>query len=128
MNIAAAYAMAQQALVNCQDSGNVKWQGRWLERMEQLTKALPHGSGLNGKVEFIGSASEDKLTISAEYQHMDESGYYTGWSTYIITVRATFYGLNVTVKGRKDNDLREYLGELFHNALSAEAPPYPCEV
>jgi hypothetical protein len=50
---------------------------------------------------------------------MDENGYYDGWTEHRITIRAEFGGISVNVSGRNRNDIKDYLHEVYHHALSA---------
>lgn len=108
----------QTALDNCRRSGNLEWLERHKEKQTELCAHLPSGSGIDGGTTLL-SLTESSATLSCDYHHMDPDGFYTHWSSYTITVEATFTGLNVQVVGEGE-DIREYLAEVYHDALSEE--------
>lgn len=59
----------------------------------------------------------NRLVIHVPFHCMDANGCYDGWRDYRVVVRPAFDGITVTVTGRDYNDLKSYLGELFHEAL-----------
>ena len=47
-----AFVDALQAMRRCEKSGNAEWHGRWSSYIAKLQSDLPHGGGLDGKVEW----------------------------------------------------------------------------
>lgn len=126
MNLAEAIASACTALRNCEKSGNQEWLARWDERITQLENRLPHGSGLDGRVEVLReTTSFRQIVIATEFHHMNEHGYYDGWTQHTVRVFPTFVGLDATVSGRDRNQIKEYLAEVFTTAMLEPAPEYP---
>lgn len=90
---------------------------------------LPHGSGIdNGCVVDIKKSSLSKIILSVDWHHMDEHGYYDGWSTYTVTIAATFgdmHHIKVT-GGRKDETVKncivQALDMAFANDVTEEMP------
>lgn len=126
VSIATAFAQALGAWRRCKGGqGAPGWEERWNAYIEQLERALPHGSGLDGKVQLVREKSnERRLVIFAEYHHMNEAGFYSGWTDHEVIVTATFDGLDIRVTGRNRNGIKEYLAETFGYALEAKAPNY----
>lgn len=67
---------------------------------ELTEKHLPHGSGFDAgcSVSMSGSSigkddEEDVIELVVEFHHMDENGFYCGWSHHRVEVRPSFlYG------------------------------------
>lgn len=126
MNMAEAIANACVARHNCETSGNQEWRDKWSERITQLEEHLPHGSGLDGRVKILSaSTSPRQLVIAVEYHHMNENGFYDGWTQHTIRIRPTFFGCDVVVSGRDRNQIKDYLADLFSHAIEEDAPAYP---
>lgn len=82
-----------------------------------LEKQLPSGSGINNgsKVNLKLSTSQ-KIVIDTAFHHMDENGYYDGWTEHkIIITPCLKYGYNIKVTGRNRNQIKDYLYDLFDN-------------
>ena len=123
-----AFVDALQAMRRCEKSGNAEWRQRWLDYLAKLQADLPHGSGLDGKVEFIlDKCNSRRVVIFAEFHHMDSNGYYDGWTDHEIIVTATHCGTHIRVTGRDRNGIKDYLAELFYDALTQPAPELKIE-
>ena len=117
-----AFSEALQAMRNCEKSGNAEWHGRWLDYIAKLQSELPHGSGLDGKVEFIlDKCNATRVVIFVEFHHM-KHGYYVGWTDHKIIVTATHCGPEIRVTGKDRNGIKDYLAELFDYALNRPVP------
>lgn len=106
------------------------WFAKHQERVELLVrKHLPSGAGWDAGTTIDWDRSTgDKLIFYGSYHHM-EDGFYAGWTDYDIVVEPSLgFGFTVEVvpddddDGRDalDDDLEEYLGEIFDFALWAE--------
>jgi hypothetical protein len=51
---------------------------------------------------------------------MDKTGMYDGWTNHSLIVKPSFDGLNIRVTGRNKNYIKEYLADLFYEALTQE--------
>ena len=98
-------------------ANNAEWGPIARERLEQLVRMLPHGSGIDSGTELV-SADSTKIVLTAGFHHMNDGGYYDGWTEHRITIRPTFGGLEVTISGRNRNDIKEYLRAVYSCALS----------
>ena len=122
-----AFSEALQAMRNCEKSGNAEWHGRWSSYIAKLQAELPHGSGLDGKVEFIlDKCNSRRVVIFVEFHHM-KHGYYVGCTDHEIVATATHCGLCIDVTGRDRNGIKDYLAELFYDALTQPAPELKIE-
>ena len=79
--------------------------------IKQFEDGLPIGSGIVA-TEVI-SVTNKKIVISFDYHHMDEHGYYDGWTHHEARITATFGGYTMYISGRNRNYIKDYLHELF---------------
>jgi hypothetical protein len=111
------------AIENCRKSGNLEWKDRHAEAIEQLVKQhLPSGSGFDSgtKLDWDKSTPE-RLVFEAPFHHMDGHGFYSGWSEHEVIVKASLaFGFELRITGRDRNDIKDYMHEVFHAALSEE--------
>lgn len=93
------------------------------ERIQKQCERLPSGSGIDSGVKFeIDKSAPEKLVFSVPFHHMDENGYYDGWTTYKMTVKPSFWsGFDIKITGRDKNDVKEYLCVLFSDVFTVDA-------
>lgn len=105
------------ALENCKRSNNEEWIEKHNETLKRLTNYLPSGSGVDSGT-TIESISATKVVFACGYHHMNDAGYYDGWTHHKITATSTFQGLALKVSGPDRNNIKESLADLFHNCLT----------
>lgn len=97
-----------------------------IEIIEELTSRFDTGSGFDGKAELILDEShKNKLVFIIPYHHMDEAGYYDGWSKLKVVVTPDLaFGTSIKITGimrkyreRGDGD---YFIECIDNILTAD--------
>jgi len=113
-------ARAGDAANRCVVHGNTEWQRVWEELLEQCEELLPSGSGFDAgtKIEYAGA---DKIVLRTAYHHMNDSGYYDGWTEHVITVVPSLtHGFDIRVGGRNKNDVKGYIAEVFYDVLGQE--------
>ena len=100
---------------------NTIWQEKRQDKIEELIKLLPSGSGIDNGNKFDYSDSNDnKLIINSSFHRMDENGYYDGWIDYQVIIKASLkYGFDLCIKGKfcKHQDIKDYLSELYQYSL-----------
>lgn len=117
----AILASALQARLNCEKSGNTEWFIRHLEKIEDFCKKyLPHGSGFDSGCNFDPDASRpNRLVFSADFHHMNENGFYDGWTTHSVIITPDLaFGFNMRITGRDKREIKEYISQVFHDVLS----------
>lgn len=93
------------------------------ERLDLIEREfLPSGSGIDaGCKVLVEESKEDRLVIQTAFHHMDENGYYDGWTHHkVIVTPSLLFGFDVRVTGRNRNGIKEYLGDLFFQVLDQE--------
>ena len=106
------------ALRNCETSGNSEWAERHAESIKHMMQHAPHGGGFDSGTQLdMDQSSEEKLVFKTAYHHMNDAGYYDGWTEHIITVTPSFDGFHLKVSGRDRNDIKDYIHDAFENFL-----------
>lgn len=111
------------AIKNCARDGNEEWQRMHTERLyEVVNSMMPSGSGFDMGTQIdIEKSSDVKLVFYVNYHHMNDGGFYDGWTRHTVTVRPNLaLEIEVMVSGKNKNDIKEYIGEVFHTALTDE--------
>ena len=125
VSVAQRCAQLLQSILNCEKSGNWEWRDRHTTRLEKLVReAMPSGSGFDaGTTLDMDQSTPERLVFTTSFHHMDESGGYDGWTDHRVSVRPSLvFSLLVTVSGRDRNQIKDYIAETFHSALTTQAP------
>ena len=87
-----------------------------------MANFLPSGSGIDsGCVIDPDKQKANRVVISCQFHHMNENGYYDGWTSHDITVTPAFgHRPDIRVTGRDRNGIKEYLADIFANALDRQ--------
>ncbi len=116
------FASLIQARSNCKAAGNTEWYDTHTDSLSQLVDFLPSGSGIDNGVKLDYDRSKpDKLVFTFGYHHMNENGYYDGWTEHTLTVTPTLMapGFDMRITGRDRNMVKEYLYDVFTHAFTA---------
>ncbi len=94
-----------------------EWIDKHTETINQMCELLPHGSGIDGKCELQPeNCKPDKIVFFVEFHHMDENGYYCGWTEHNIILQPSFiHGYTMRITGKDKNGIKEYLTDVFSN-------------
>ena len=101
---------------NCIDSKNLKWEETWTNKINAIMKLAPDGSGFDAGTE-IEKFDRNKIVFSTSYHHMNNLGYYTGWTEHTIVISPDWQGIHLKVTGRNTNNIKEYIADAFHSWL-----------
>jgi hypothetical protein len=113
------------AIENCQKSGNTIWEHNHRDRLVSICReCLPSGSGFDSGTAFdMLNSTPEKLVFRTSFHRMDENGCYDGWTEHNVIIRPSLaHEINVTVSGRDRNDIKDYIGQMFYESLTAEVP------
>lgn len=112
------------ARANCmKDSiNNVEWQRKHEDFAEQLVKDyMPSGSGFDSGTKLDWDTSHiDKLVFTTAFHHMDDNGFYDGWTEHTVTVTPCFDSFRLRISGRNRNDIKEMMYEQFSHCLETD--------
>lgn len=116
-----AMAAKLSAIRNCKASGNAEWEHRHGEALSAMVELLPSGGGIdNGTKLDVDACTETKIVLSCGFHHMNDHGYYDGWTEHTIIVTPSFDGIDIRVTGRDRNQIKDYLAETYHYALTQD--------
>lgn len=89
--------------------------------LDLIHSRMPSGSGWDMGTKFdFDHSTPDKLVFYGSFHHMNDHGYYMGWSDHTITVRPSLaFDIDIRISGPNRNDIKDYLHDLFHQALTA---------
>jgi hypothetical protein len=112
-----------QAMLNCEKSGNVEWLEKHEDAITDICKnVMPSGSGFDSGTQFNDDESKpERLVFETGFHHMNDAGYYDGWTMHkVIVTPSLVYGFTIRVTGRDKRQIKDYIAECFHSALSAD--------
>ncbi len=115
-------ASSVQARLNCAASGNAEWLQKHSDNiLSAVHYLMPSGSGIDGgTILDLISQSPNRLVFYCSFHHMDEGGY-DGWTDHTIIVTPDLaHGFDLRVTGRDRNEIKDYLAEVYHAALSQD--------
>ena len=116
-------AQLVQARENCKKSNNREWLDKHESRITDLVKSfLPSGSGFdNGTQIDLDESTPNRLVFHTAYHHMNDGGYYDGWTEHSVIVTPDLAsGFDLRITGRDRREIKDYIGEVFHHALSVD--------
>ena len=110
------FARTVQAIKNCIQSGNTEWEQKHQERLDSMCANLPSGSGFDSGTKFLPEKSNpQKLVFSTSFHHMDDNGYYDGWTDHTITITPEFGSFRVSISGRNRRRIKDYIFDVFYD-------------
>lgn len=126
------FASAVDALYRCRENSN-PFAENWEARLLQYVLLMPSGSGFDNGTELlleyppdISVSHGERLVFETSFHHMDEHGGYSKWTEHIVVVNPSLvHGFKLRVKGRDHNDIKDYIADEFHCALSTEVTLCP---
>ena len=111
-------AIAQNARI-LSDASSTHYEAALL-RQERLDNLLPSGSGFDQGTSLV-SASCNKIVFTTSFHHMDENGFYDGWTDHTITIKPSLItSFDVNVSGRDKREIKNYIAEVFNDLLNDE--------
>ncbi len=123
MKLYQALPTAQQAVKRCTESQHQALES-WEAYARKLNNMLPSGSGFDAGCKII-SCSDTRLVISADFHHMDDNGYYCGWSEHTVIIEASLaHGFSLRVTGKNKRNIKEYLADTMHECLNQDVAAF----
>lgn len=70
-----------------------------LDSLDTLADMLPSGSGIDcGTKIDLENSTETCVVLALDYHHMDDNGFYCGWSSHQITITPAFDGTALDIE------------------------------
>ena len=90
---------------------------------------FPYGSGFDSGTELVFDISTpEKLCFKTSFHHMNENGYYDGWTDHTVIVKSSLvFGFDFKITGKNRNDIKEYITDCFNNSLEFLVDEYSGE-
>lgn len=112
-NVARILATFCESRHNADKSGNTLWFNHWTSIVRKVVEEyMPSGVKID-----LDKSNSKKLVFHTAFHHMDENGYYDGWTEHTVTVRAAFDGFEITISGKDRNEVKDHLHEVFSVTL-----------
>ena len=96
-----------------------------MDKLDELSSLLPSGSGIDSGCTIDEEKStKNKIIIHSAFHHMNENGFYCGWSNFdVIVTPDLLYDFNLKIVGRNAiypafSFTKEYLYSVFYDALN----------
>lgn len=88
----------------------------------QIKEILPCGSGFDEGIRLdYDRSTPEKIILIANFHHMDDIGYYCGWSYHkIIVTPSLAWGFNLKITGRDRRDIKSYIADFANHFLNEE--------
>jgi hypothetical protein len=88
-------------------------------KINELCYLLPHGSGIdNGVKLMIEESKPERIIFYFEFHHMDENGFYSGWTEHNLTITPSFLNdFHMKISGKNKNMIKDYLYDLFYEVF-----------
>lgn len=82
---------------------------------------MPRGSGFDsGTTLDFDKSTPDKLVFNTSFHHMNDGGFYDGWTEHQIIVTPSLeFDFHLRVTGRDRNQIKDYIAETVHHILSS---------
>jgi hypothetical protein len=109
-------------------SSSEYWKDIWEQDLEHLERNyLPSGSGFDAGCSInLVETKVNRLVIDFDYHHMDQNGYYNGWShNQLILTASLVWDFDIRIVNRKGGHRiqsydRDYFIDVFNYALNQE--------
>ena len=101
MNVAQALSMALQ----CENE----------DRVKEIMQGAPYGSGFDANTALDDKSTPKKLIFNTSYHHMNDAGYYIGWTHHKVIITPSFGGMDIKVTGKNYNNIKDYIEDVFCN-------------
>lgn len=128
MKLVEVIADLLQAMRNCESpyqTDSESWYVAHERRLHAYVKNhMPSGSGFDAGTQIlINQCNPGKIVFHTSFHHMNDAGFYDGWTEHDVIVTPTFNGVDVKITGPNKNDVKDYIGDIFDEALSKDVDP-----
>lgn len=114
-------AMTIQARINCIASKNDDWINTHETTIDTIMKSAPSGSGFDSGTKIdLDKSDNKKLVFNTAFHHLNDDGYYIGWSHHTVIVTPDFNGIDIRITGKDKRDIKDYIAETFSFWLDSE--------
>jgi hypothetical protein len=92
------------------------------EALAKIRADLPSGSGIDSGTELDPyECKPDRLVFSLGFHHMDENGFYDGWTQHQVILKPSLEnGFDMRITGKDRNQIKEYLYQVYDSYFNSE--------
>lgn len=90
-------------------------------QIDHYESMLPYGSGFDSGC-FIDrdNSGKEGVIINFDFHHLNENGYYEGWTKHKAIIKPSLIGFELKVYGEDKDGIIEYLSDTFNDVLTSE--------
>lgn len=93
--------------------------------VEYVERYMPIGGGIENTRLVLAKSTESVLVFSCSFHHMNRNGFYDGYTYHEIKVSSSLTNeINIRITGKDRYDIKEYLDQIFFDALVQDVPMY----
>jgi hypothetical protein len=123
-----ALAIAIGSKARCEefnkDNSHMEVIKTWKASIARMMESFPSGSGFDSGTKLDDSSTGNKLVFTTAYHHMNDGGMYDGWTEHTITAKPDLeIGFRLSITGRDRNGIKEYISDMFNEALEENDLP-----
>jgi hypothetical protein len=131
-NLISVYKKIAQALtvINNPDAMDKYIEQEYLNLEWIQENVLPSGSGFDSgcKIDHIKS-TPNKIVIRCDYHHMNENGYYDGWTYHEVIIKPCLaYDHDMKITGRDKRDIKNYILDVIYEAIEGKITNKSCYI
>jgi hypothetical protein len=118
--LASTVAARKNCLSASANDSQREWADKHEDTIERLVKQfMPRGSGFDSGTKIdLDRSHASKLVFETAFHHMDENGFYDGWTEHTVTVTPAFVGdFDIRISGQNRNDIKEMMYQDFEYSL-----------
>lgn len=96
------------------------WASAHENRIKDLCREfMPSGAGFDkGTALDLADSKPDRLVFRTAFHHMDDNGYYDGWTEHAVLVTPSLiFGFTLYVKGPDKRQIKDLIHDAMHQAL-----------
>lgn len=114
-----------RAWKDAKTSGNKEREDESEDKIDTQLKDLPSGSGIDAGMKLDWDKSKpEKLIFLFSFHHMNEAGYYDGWTDHKLIITPSFSSeFELRITGRNRNQVKDYLYDLFYLTFVIDHTP-----
>lgn len=107
------------------DDSAETWAGKHQDTIDDIMKNAPSGSGFDSGTTIINSHIDNNLIFKTSFHHMNDGGYYDGWTEHIVKVLPDLqFDFILKISGKNRNDIKNYIYSEFEQWLNSEYTEY----
>jgi hypothetical protein len=123
MNVYQALSQALESQLNsARQTSASEWHARWTNYIADVCKqCLPGGSGFDAGTQLDSERStSDKLVFNTAFHHMNENGFYDGWTHHKVIIKPAFNGVHMSITGPNRNAIKDLIADAFEGLCDVQ--------